>query len=261
MSEQYWNDRCSHCYTYKGEQFYTITPVPYYYARRKKIIYMLERIVDKFYINKILDVGCGDGEYVYRLCKKYPEKEIHGIDISDKMIRQAEDRCSGEKVRFFTDMQDIAGKYDMAYTICVLAHIDDKDVNQLLKDMYNQLEEGGIICLCEQVAPNERAGNGWKRRTSDQYVKMIKNAGFVLDKKYNYRIDFAVHRLLFERHIAKWFYEKKKVDNEEYFRQECNKDRLFVTISRLLTFLSFHRMKRTLNGWGYVFLCGKKKVH
>jgi len=54
----YWNSRGSNFFKYKGEYFYTITPIPHYYKRRKLLLNLIgERLRDK---NAVLDYGCGD---------------------------------------------------------------------------------------------------------------------------------------------------------------------------------------------------------
>ena len=260
--DEYWNDRSEHCYTYKDEQFYTITPIPYYYQRRALVLSMLDNIIKEQHINSVFDMGCGDGEYIYNLAKNNRQiSKFHGVDISEKMIMQARNRCTGiPNIEF-----EISGNgtssvdlFSMASMICVLAHVEDSVAEMLVKNIYEHLKKDGLICIFEQIAPGEIEGDGWKRRTYIQYQELLKNAGFKLVNKYSCRIDFTLHRLIFERYIAKVFYKRKRMKNIKYERQACNRDKLFVLLSSMFTGISVHRKKKQLNGWGYIFLCARK---
>ena len=71
----YWNDRANKTYRYKGEEFYTITPIPYYYKRRKAILSFLAKCILENKAESVCDYGCGDGEYLRLVCDKLVKKE------------------------------------------------------------------------------------------------------------------------------------------------------------------------------------------
>ena len=63
-SQDYWNDRGMNSYWYKGETFYTVTPIPLYYRRRVLLLELLEPLVVDNNVKDICDFGCGDGWYI-----------------------------------------------------------------------------------------------------------------------------------------------------------------------------------------------------
>jgi 2-polyprenyl-3-methyl-5-hydroxy-6-metoxy-1,4-benzoquinol methylase len=73
-SEYYWNMRADNSYKYKGECFYTLTPIPYYYSRRRILLKLLGREIKKINKGKILDFGCGDGFYLKYFTTLYIHK-------------------------------------------------------------------------------------------------------------------------------------------------------------------------------------------
>lgn len=76
--KDYWNDRANKRYRYKKENFYTITPIPYYYKRREVIVRLLvERIVTNR-AQRVCDYGCGDGEYIRLLANHFTHKMKDG---------------------------------------------------------------------------------------------------------------------------------------------------------------------------------------
>lgn len=52
---------------------------------------------------KILDAGCGNGNYVNNLSKHFPEKKYHGVDISSHLITIARDKYSNSNIKFFNN--------------------------------------------------------------------------------------------------------------------------------------------------------------
>lgn len=58
-NEDYWSARALREYQYKGEKLYTITAAPYYVKRREIIIRTLRRLIKKYKVKKIADLGCG----------------------------------------------------------------------------------------------------------------------------------------------------------------------------------------------------------
>lgn len=252
--EEYWSQRAEKEYIYKGEKFYTITAIPYYVKRRKIIIDSLMQLIRKYNVARIADIGCGDGEYLNIIHEE--DKEYCGVDISEGMLQLAKQRCDNYKNVCFECSAEGTKKfdnYDMAYIVAMLAHVDDETMKKLLSNIYQKISRGGVLCICEQIAPNEIQGNGWKRRTFEGYVEALRDASFEVDLTESFRIDFRVHRKIFERHLAKKFYEKKS-------RTECNKDKWYLTLSAICTALSIRRKwKKPLSGWGYAFIVARKK--
>lgn len=52
--------------------------------------------------NTIIDVGCGSGEFAARLADRYPNANIHGVDIDEGHVHRARIRCAayGDRVQF-----------------------------------------------------------------------------------------------------------------------------------------------------------------
>ena len=51
---------------------------------------------------RILDVGCGSGEFAAQLADKFPTAQIQGVDIDEGHVRRARERCVsyGERLQF-----------------------------------------------------------------------------------------------------------------------------------------------------------------
>ena len=83
---EYWDRRGELRVKYRGEWFYTITPLPYYFQRRALVLKLLKQALERKNIQRICDYGCGDGYYAEHLKGCFPEIEIDGYDISPVLL-------------------------------------------------------------------------------------------------------------------------------------------------------------------------------
>ena len=88
-NREYWDERANLGYKYKGETFYTITPIPYYYKRRKLLLQLLTKYLSVNKEQLVCDYGCGDGWYLGFFENNYPKNKYYGIDMSESMLISA----------------------------------------------------------------------------------------------------------------------------------------------------------------------------
>lgn len=97
---------------------------------------------------KVLDAGCGRGFYTAMLSKYSFIKEIHGVDISNEYLTQAQ-KTAGKSSKVFLKQGSI---YDLPFpnnhfdtVICseIFEHLD-KDV-KAMKEIHRVLKPGGIL--------------------------------------------------------------------------------------------------------------------
>ncbi len=260
---KYWDYRGSISYEYKGETFYTITPIPYYYARRKCILKMLYNFINRKDYEKICDYGCGDGVYLSHLKEMGLKCDIHGVDISFEMIERAKANCKGYDNVFFylSDGKGINNKerYDCIFSSAVFAHIDDSIIKSIFNNLGSHLnDDNGYLVFCEQVGKKHIKGDTYIRRTIDEYKDFLDKTNFDVEKVV--LIDFWLHRLIFERKIAKKFYGRIKITDNSKKRIIANKSKWFRFLSTIFTLLSIpHTFDDVKNGWGYAFFVAKKR--
>lgn len=95
---------------------------------------------------KILDLGCGYGEND-KYCRDLGAKEILGIDISEHMIEIAEKNNTDENIKYkvmaMEDISKIKEKFDIVISSLAFHYV--KDYEKLIKDIYNLLNDNGIL--------------------------------------------------------------------------------------------------------------------
>jgi len=192
-SEKYWSQRGKSLYKYRGEKFYTVTPIPYYYKRRKLLLDLVYDYFDKKSINNILDFGCGDGWYINHFKKQFKNKFFYGCDISPVMVNEAKLLKAG-KIEVSKNGIPFNIQFDMIYCFAVWAHIMDKSVlEKSCRQIYDKLIPGARFLLFEQTGKKEKSGENWSKRTENFYLEMAKRNGFILEKKHF--ISFPLFRL------------------------------------------------------------------
>ena len=99
---------------------------------------------------RALEIGCGPGRLMRPLSAEF--REIHGIDVSDRMIRLAERNLEGiahahVRATSGADLSPFASSYfDFVYSYAVFQHIPSRDVVlQYLREAVRVLKTGGIL--------------------------------------------------------------------------------------------------------------------
>jgi len=135
-----------------------------------------------------LEIGCGPGRLMRPLSRYF--KEIHGVDVSEEMIRLAKERlantrnafpleCSGADLSVYPE-----DKFDFIYSYAVFQHIPSQDVVfGYLRDSFRVLKPGGIVrCQLNGLPPHARQYDTWSgvRVTPAEINTFVESTGFHL---------------------------------------------------------------------------------
>lgn len=251
-----WDKRASMGNAYKGENFYTITPLPMYIKRRSALLNLISDDIRD--AESIMDIGCGDGwymKYFSHILKK--GSKISGLDASSEMVRTAKELNPDRDIYLSSKGIKSGEKYDLIYTFATLAHVTDDAMNDLYINVYNSLNKGGKFIIFEQVAPFSYSGEMFKRRTIKDYQQCAKSNDFLCAQTI--LLSFRFHRF-FERHVAKKYLIFCSGDSDQEKRVVANSHKLYRALSSL--FLMFdinYRKKEAVSGWGNVYCVFEKR--
>jgi len=233
----YWDRRGTDAYEYKGETFYTVTPVPLYHRRRALLLQLLDPFLRPPDVVDVCDFGCGDGWYLGHFSEKYPGKRWYGVDLSETMIDRASRavpnawlEVSGEGVPFHKS-------FDLVCAVAVFAHVlGDAKARDLFANIASHLRPNAPFILFEQTGPQRRGGETWCRRNTQAYLDFATEAGLVVEDRR--LIAYPAHRV-FERWVApvyRRFFTRGKNGHERCIR--ANRSRVYRGLSSIVLALS-----------------------
>jgi SAM-dependent methyltransferase len=135
-----------------------------------------------------LEIGCGPGRLMRPLSRHF--KEIHGVDVSDEMIRLARERLSRTPNAFpqHGSGSDLAlypdNKFDFVYSYAVFQHIPSSGVVfDYLREAFRVLKPGGYArCQLNGLPPHARHYDSWNgvRITPTEIEAFVESTGFHL---------------------------------------------------------------------------------
>ncbi|HEY1341862.1 MAG TPA: methyltransferase domain-containing protein, partial [Bryobacteraceae bacterium] len=135
-----------------------------------------------------LEIGCGPGRLMRPLSRHF--REIHGVDVSDEMIRLAGERLrhtpnahpqvtSGSDLSMYPD-----GKFDFVYSYAVFQHIPSRDVVfAYLREARRVLKPDGILrCQMNGLPPHAKQYDTWSgvRITPEEVLGFVREQDFQL---------------------------------------------------------------------------------
>ncbi len=150
--------------------------------------------------HKVLEIGCGDGEFTKRLLTL--GCQITATDITLKVVNKGKQAIKAKNISFMVDdaekMKFKDNSFDIVCGISILHHID---TNKALRESYRVLKKGGQIFFTEPnyLNPHIYAGLhiGWLRQRMEfspdetallrwEVVRLLKKIGYSKIAVINY---------------------------------------------------------------------------
>jgi trans-aconitate methyltransferase len=147
---------------------------------------------------RVLDVGCGTGEFTARLAAELPRGHVVGIDADDDMIRKATDRHASSTTRFVhcraQELPRVAAgnRFDVVVSVAALHWIPRAEHPTVLRQIAEVLRDGSVFradlggagqigaarALLDELSL-ARGGNRapWYFPTPEDYAALLGQAG------------------------------------------------------------------------------------
>lgn len=149
---------------------------------------------------KVADIGAGTGLFTWPMARRIaPDGVVYAIDINPLMLSGIKDkaRSSGiANVRIVRALENdplIPEKVDLIFSCGTIHYIENQA--GYFKNLHKYLREGGTIAIIDLEKDHPLVGNRIKY-SPEQQREWMKQAGFVLSKKYNFlkHFYFVVYR-------------------------------------------------------------------
>lgn len=98
----------------------------------------------------VLDFGCGDGSYLERLAREFPDKRYFGVDANPGMLEIARSRRLPSNITFHASLDNVPAAPDFALMRYVAMHLPHR--RQTIGGIAAKLSSGSAILVIE---PND----------------------------------------------------------------------------------------------------------
>jgi len=164
---------------------------------------LLEKIPEN---EKVFDVGCGSGMFLFLVNKFRNPSQLYGIEIDERLIENAKDLFVGEKSKSTFSVFDgevipeQMKDYNYITLIDVLHHVPLDKQQQFLIEIYNKMSKNSTLILKDINSNNPFfiwnkfhdfvfSGEIGNEPNPTNLVKLLENVGFEIES-INYKMMF-----------------------------------------------------------------------
>ncbi len=135
---------------------------------------------------RLLDLGCGAGNYSLRLLQELPGLEVTLVDLSRPMLDRAVQRVSAATTGAVTalagDLRELPlghQQFDVVLAAAVLHHLrTDEEWEAVFRAIYNALTPGGSFWIFDLVSASTAALEAVMRERYGAYLTGLKDAAY-----------------------------------------------------------------------------------
>ena len=135
---------------------------------------------------KLLDVGCGAGNYTLKMLSKLPNLNCTLVDLSKPMLDKAFERVSAETTNEVTisqgDIREVSlpqNNFDIILAGAVLHHLrDDEDWKTTFKKLFDLLKPGGCLMISDLITQETEALTAYTWERYGDYLESVGGAAY-----------------------------------------------------------------------------------
>lgn len=195
-------------------------------------------------VGAVLDVGCGDGHLIHYMSRIRPDLTYLGIDPSEEFLKIA--RESRPDLTYSTNFpapSNHGNDFALVTVVAVLAHLSEHECHVLLRDIVKCVAHAEHhVVVFELTGPIAERGDGWNRRTLDDYLSMFRSCGlWALSARH---ISYPAHNF-FERRLRPYIERRFTSEMPCSVTIRESQVRISRLLSRLILKLTRNPLART----------------
>ncbi len=136
---------------------------------------------------RIVDIGCGAGNYTMKMLQKIPNLECTLVDLSRPMLEKALERVSSATNAEITVMHEdfrtaplAEESFDIALAGAVLHHLrDDNDWEMGFAKLYSILKPGGCLMISDLIVEDVKVIDDYSRERFAGHLERIAGREFM----------------------------------------------------------------------------------
>jgi len=171
--------------------------------------------------SSLLDVGCGNGDFIRQMQGAFPHAQFHGIDLSVEMVRRA--RKQGVEAEAI-DLCEVSGRYDVITAVFdVLNYLEPPQLKRFGDCLRDRLNPGGVF-LCDITSLY-----GFDVIASGAFQAEDENRFVAIDADFDGE-HYTSKFVLFEREGEQWLRSDAAID-QRYYAVDALADLLGMNIA------------------------------
>lgn len=104
----------------------------------------------------VLDIGCGDGYLINRLCGMSYDGQLRGVDTSERAITFARAFCPHDNVFHVEDIFKMSDMFEFVSMVEVIEHIPDEIVDEFIKKAFSLSSKYVLISVPTTAFPLQK---------------------------------------------------------------------------------------------------------
>lgn len=194
---------------------------------------------------KMLELGCGTGEYTKKVARLFPKSKIIGLDISEQTVSIAKMKCKeNENVSFVVKSAYHSGfpkeSFDVIFGFYVLHHLS---ILKFRKEMFRILKSGGVAFFYEPNLINPA-------------VYLIKSNKYLKEKVGDSTYEWAINPLTIEKKLNS--FKMIKVATSEYILPlSIIPLKIMIIVDTITDYLKHIPFIKHFGGSVYIFMTKK----
>lgn len=138
-------------------------------------------------VNRLADLGCGDGRATAFLKDALPHVQIVGMDYSERALQLAQLLSSPRAIEWrlwniYERYPDPETRYDAITAIEIFEHLPPERLPQALKNIRSVLRDGGFLILTVPSVLATRPVKHYQHFTEEKLRALFQEADFVVEK-------------------------------------------------------------------------------